>query len=72
MWYIFLLRLSSNASDDIETASAEVQALKSESKGQTIISKKLKVKTIVFACDAGMGSSAMGATALSKKLKERG
>jgi PTS system mannitol-specific IIC component len=30
------------------------------------------IKKIVFACDAGMGSSAMGATTLSKKLKNAG
>lgn len=30
------------------------------------------IKKIVFACDAGMGSSAMGATVLKKKLKEAG
>ena len=30
------------------------------------------MKKIVFACDAGMGSSAMGATVLRKKLKEAG
>ncbi len=30
------------------------------------------VKKIVFACDAGMGSSAMGATMLRKKLKKAG
>lgn len=30
------------------------------------------IKKIVFACDAGMGSSAMGATTLSKKLKAAG
>lgn len=30
------------------------------------------VKNIVFACDAGMGSSAMGATLLRKKIKEAG
>lgn len=31
-----------------------------------------KISKIVFACDAGMGSSAMGATVLRKKLKEAG
>jgi PTS system mannitol-specific IIC component len=31
-----------------------------------------KVSTIVFACDAGMGSSAMGATVLRDKLKKAG
>ena len=30
------------------------------------------VSSIVFACDAGMGSSAMGATVLRKKLKDAG
>ena len=30
------------------------------------------VKTIVFACDAGMGSSAMGASILRKKVKAAG
>ena len=33
---------------------------------------KAEVKKIVFACNAGMGSSAMGATKLKKKLKEAG
>ena len=31
-----------------------------------------KLRKIVFACDAGMGSSAMGATILTKKLKAAG
>ena len=30
------------------------------------------IKKIVFACDAGMGSSAMGASILKKKVKEAG
>jgi mannitol PTS system EIICBA or EIICB component len=30
------------------------------------------IKKIVFACDAGMGSSAMGASTLKKKLKTAG
>lgn len=32
----------------------------------------VRIKNIVFACDAGMGSSAMGATVLRKKLKDAG
>ena len=31
-----------------------------------------RVKKIAFACDAGMGSSAMGATVLKKKIKAAG
>ena len=30
------------------------------------------IRTIVFACDAGMGSSAMGATVVRNKLKKAG
>lgn len=32
----------------------------------------VRIQNIVFACDAGMGSSAMGATVLRKKLKDAG
>ena len=32
----------------------------------------VEIKHIVFACDAGMGSSAMGATVLKKKLADVG
>ncbi|MEA5054192.1 MAG: PTS mannose transporter subunit IIA, partial [Propionicimonas sp.] len=31
-----------------------------------------EVRSIVFACDAGMGSSAMGASVLRKKIKDAG
>ncbi|HWO98518.1 MAG TPA: PTS sugar transporter subunit IIA [Bacillus sp. (in: firmicutes)] len=34
--------------------------------------KKMEIKNIIFACDAGMGSSAMGAAALQKRLKQEG
>ena len=34
--------------------------------------KKVEIKKIVVACDAGMGSSAMGATVLKKIAKEKG
>jgi mannitol PTS system EIICBA or EIICB component len=60
--------------EDINAAKAKVQQMKSESKGSTSdvqVSAK-DVKTIVFSCDAGMGSSAMGATILKKKLTEAG
>ena len=60
--------------EDINAAKAKVQQMKSESKGITTNVKvdAKDVKTIVFACDAGMGSSAMGATILKKKLTEAG
>lgn len=41
-------------------------------KGKASSVVKAKVKKIVVACDAGMGSSAMGATTLRNKVKEAG
>ncbi|MDF2486697.1 MAG: system, mannitol-specific subunit [Herbinix sp.] len=61
--------------EDIDAAKAKVQDMKNASKGITTSNVKVdakNVKTIVFACDAGMGSSAMGATILKKKLTEAG
>jgi PTS system mannitol-specific IIC component len=40
--------------------------------GQGGTATSTKISNVVFACDAGMGSSAMGATVLRKKLKEAG
>ncbi len=62
-----------NKEEDLNTAKAKVQDMKAASKGLISTNSTLKnVKTIVFACDAGMGSSAMGATILRKKLTEAG
>ncbi len=57
-------------SDDVnlESAKASVQSMKAAAKGQN----NKHVKKIVVSCDAGMGSSAMGATTLRKKLKQAG
>ena len=59
-------------------AQAQVAASKAASKGQAAEASTgaevdiKSVKKIVFACDAGMGSSAMGATMLRNKLKDAG
>ena len=62
--------------EDLEASQKKVQQMKKASKGikeEPDASKGTDtVKKIVFACDAGMGSSAMGATVLRKKLKEAG
>lgn len=61
--------------EDLETAKAKVKDMKDESKGiktETVKIDSKEVKNIVFACDAGMGSSAMGATILRKKLAAAG
>lgn len=51
-------------------AQAAVADAKAASKGvKTAISNVAEAKLIVFACDAGMGSSAMGATKFRNRLK---
>ena len=63
---------------DLEAAQQQVDASKAASKGQAIPAaggtqvSASDVRKIVFACDAGMGSSAMGATMLRNKLKDAG
>ena len=63
---------------DLEAAQQQVAASKAASKGQAIPAASgtkvsaSDVRKIVFACDAGMGSSAMGATMLRNKLKDAG
>ncbi|WP_313579274.1 PTS mannitol transporter subunit IICB [Lacrimispora sp.] len=70
-----LLRFAGK-SGDLEESAEKVKQMKQESKGNQIPEKKVMpsgpVKKIVFACDAGMGSSAMGATILKKKLAAAG
>jgi PTS system mannitol-specific IIC component len=58
--------------EDIVSAKNKVSEMKRASKGDYTISNSSDVKNIVFACDAGMGSSAMGATVLRKKLAAAG
>lgn len=57
----------------LEEAQDEMAAMKAEAKGETVvpgtIEKASEVKKIVFACDAGMGSSAMGATKFRNRVK---
>lgn len=60
------------AHKSLEDAKDEVAAKKAESKGQATpaqLGDMTQVKKIIFACDAGMGSSAMGATKFRKRIK---
>lgn len=62
---------------DLEEKKAELAAMKSESKGQVVATEstdleETEIRKIIFACDAGMGSSAMGASIMRKKVKEAG
>lgn len=59
-------------SRSLEDAQNEMAARKAEAKGQTVpaqISGVAGVRKIIFACDAGMGSSAMGATKFRKRIQ---
>lgn len=59
---------------DLGEAQKSVAESKAESKGQVIASGEKKasadVHKVVFSCDAGMGSSAMGATRFRKRIKD--
>jgi len=61
--------------ESLDIAKQTVSQLKAESKGQKASVKTTATtvpKLIVFACEAGMGSSAMGESILKKKIKEAG
>jgi len=67
-----IIRKDASATDDLEAATAAVAANKAQAKGQAIAVAAGSVRSIVVACDAGMGSSAMGATVLRGKIKNAG
>jgi len=63
--------------DSLEAAARRMQDMKAESKGASVAvadqSNDLShVRKIIVACDAGMGSSAMGAGVLRKKVSDAG
>ena len=72
-----ILKSDKSEGDSLESAQAATKAAKAASKGQVIeaVSSEISaesVKQIIFACDAGMGSSAMGASLLRDKVKKAG
>jgi PTS system mannitol-specific IIC component len=77
---MLLLKIFGKDDADLESAQEKTRANKAESKGASVTETQVawgnvsasSVKKIIFACDAGMGSSAMGATKLRKKIKEAG
>ncbi|MED3726415.1 PTS mannitol transporter subunit IICBA [Priestia filamentosa] len=73
-----ILKTGKEKAEDIEEASKKMQEMKGKksSVASTLTTNQgampNNVQKIVFACDAGMGSSAMGASLLRKKVKEAG
>jgi len=75
-----VLKSSKQTEDDIDEATKKMEQMKGKksSVSDALTAKPVtanaafpaKVEKIVFACDAGMGSSAMGASLLRKKVKE--
>ena len=66
-----IIRMSKGKS--LEEAQEEVANRKAQAKGMNVnpvtVTKAEGIKKIVFACDAGMGSSAMGATKFRNRIK---
>lgn len=68
-----IIKMSNGKS--LEEAQSDMAAAKAESKGVSVPvsngepKKADEVKKIIFACDAGMGSSAMGATKFRNRIK---
>ncbi|CQR25484.1 PTS system mannitol-specific transporter subunit EIIBC [Streptococcus varani] len=71
-----ILKADKSEGESLEDAQAATKAAKATAKGQTApVSATISadsVKQIIFACDAGMGSSAMGASLLRDKVKKAG
>lgn len=61
-----IIKMSNSKNTSLESAQNQMKSMKAASKGQKSV---LSAKKIVFACDAGMGSSAMGATKFRNRLK---
>jgi len=70
----FIVRRDASEEDDLEAAQDAVAASKAEAKGRAQAAPVAagSINLIAVACDAGMGSSAMGATILRGKVKDAG
>lgn len=73
-----ILKFSKQSEEDITEATAKMEAMKGKKSsvsgalGAEAAAEAPLISKIVFACDAGMGSSAMGASVLRNKIKDAG
>lgn len=76
-----ILKNDKSTGDELAAKQAQMKTMKAESKGQAMpneqtaqdsVKSYADVKKVIFACDAGMGSSAMGASLLRDKFKKAG
>ncbi len=76
---ILLKRTRVGDEDELDSAAKKIQEMKAQSKSSDKIPKiadepanLANIHNIIVACDAGMGSSAMGAGVLAKKVRDAG
>ncbi|MEC5197837.1 PTS system mannitol-specific IIC component [Arthrobacter sp. PL16] len=72
-----ILKTSKSTDDDIAGAASKMEGLKGKKSSvagnfRSTSAADGPIRNIVFACDAGMGSSAMGASVLRNKIKAAG
>ncbi|NPC44929.1 PTS mannitol transporter subunit IICB [Nocardioides sp. zg-1230] len=78
-----ILKLGRNAGDEEDLAEQTERSRAMKAEGSAVLTSVMNgagsaggttedVRRIVFACDAGMGSSAMGASAFGKRLRDAG
>lgn len=70
-----IIKFTDGKKGSLSEAQDQMKSMKAESKGQDVaqIDSSLdssSIKKIIFACDAGMGSSAMGATKFRNRIKD--
>ena len=64
-----IIKFTEGRKGNLSDAQQQMQQMKAEAKGQAETATRV-VRKIIFACDAGMGSSAMGATKFRNRIKE--
>ncbi len=68
----FFLKIQKEESGNLEEMQAVSKAMKSGNANQSAVTDYKGLTKIYVSCDAGMGSSAMGASMLRKKVKDAG
>ena len=68
------IKASKDDGSSLEEAQQNMQDMKNRGskRVESDVVMNIKLEKIIYACDAGMGSSAMGASALRNKLKKAG
>lgn len=69
-----IIKMTDGKKGSLSDAQDQMKQMKAESKGQAVaqsdtLGDTSGIKKIIFACDAGMGSSAMGATKFRNRIK---